>query len=194
MLIGGLAFGLVWLPGSALAQENEAHPTFVAEMTGFEEVPGASTLAKGYAGIQFSQDRNRVYYSITLTDASTPIQAGHLHLAPRGEAGPIVVTLCSADTTPCQTEGMVAQGSFTADQFSGPFQNDNLQRLLAEAQSGMVYVNVHSTKFPSGEARGQLVDLGGVTHEPEPTTSGASGTSGAVDMSGASGDEDMDMP
>jgi CHRD domain len=165
-LLAALAAGLLSAPESLFAQE--AHPTFVAEMTGFEETPGAATLAKGFAGIQVSQDGNSVYYSITVTDASANLIAAHLHFGPRGEAGPIVVALCSAQTTPCQTEGQVAQGTFTSQQFEGPFQNDNLQRLIDEARAGMVYANVHSTKYPGGEARGQLVDLGAMLREPEP--------------------------
>ena len=165
-LLAALAAGLISAPNSLFAQE--AHPTFVAEMTGFEETPGAATLAKGFAGVQVSHDGDSVYYSITVTDASANLIAAHLHFGPRGEAGPIVVTLCSAQTTPCQTEGQVAQGTFTAQQFEGPFANDELQRLIDEARAGMVYVNVHSTKYPGGEARGQLADLGAMLREPEP--------------------------
>ncbi|MDQ3810464.1 MAG: CHRD domain-containing protein [Chloroflexota bacterium] len=173
LCVVALAVGLVALPGSALAQEtNEAHPTFVTVMTGFEEVPGAATLATGYAGILVSHDRNTVYYSITLTDASTRIVAAHLHFAPRGEAGPVVVPLCGTEANPCQTEGLVTQGSFTAEQFTGPFLNDNLDRLIQEARAGLIYANVHSTKFPNGEARGQLVDLASLMREPEPTMPG----------------------
>ena len=168
-LLSALVAGLLSGPNSLFAQE-EAHPTFVAEMTGFEETPGAATLAKGFAGFQVSHDGNSVYYSIAVTDASTNLVAAHLHFAPRGEPGPIVVPLCTAQTTPCQTEGQVAQGTFTAQQFEGPFANDTLQRLIDEARAGMVYVNVHSTKYPGGEARGQLVDLGMVEREPEPAT------------------------
>jgi len=137
-------------------------------MSGFEEVPGASTLASGYAGIQVGADGHTVYYSITLTDASSQIMMAHLHWAPPGAAGPVVVTLCSPDTRPCQTEGVVTEGSFTAADFSGPFQNDNLDRLINESRNGMVYANVHSTKFGSGEARGQLMDLAAMMHTLEP--------------------------
>jgi hypothetical protein len=169
-LLSVLSASLLLMPVPAAAQEaqEDAHPTFVAEMTGFEETPGVATLAKGFAGIQVSHDGRTVYYSITLTDPSTNLVAGHLHMAPRGEAGPIVVTLCSAVTTPCQTEGQVAQGSFTEEKFEGPLLNDRLNRLLDEARLGNIYVNVHSSKYPGGEARGQLVDLGELLRLPEP--------------------------
>jgi hypothetical protein len=163
-----LVAGSLSAPLTAFAQE-EAHPTFVAEMTGFEEVPGAATLAKGFAGFQLSMDGNAVYYTITITDASTPLMAAHLHLAPRGEAGEIVVPLCVAPAKPCQTEGVVSQGTFTAADFTGPFANDNLDRLITEARNGMVYVNVHSSKYPSGEARGQLVELSSILPIVEPS-------------------------
>jgi hypothetical protein len=163
----GLSAGSLLLPGATLAQT--AHPTFVTQMNGFEEVPGAATLASGFAGIQVGTDGNTVYYTITVTDTSSQLVAAHLHWAPVGVAGPIVVTLCSAQTKPCQTEGVVAQGTFTAADFTGPFENDSLDRLINESRNGMVYANVHSTKFGTGEARGQLADLGAMMHMMEPT-------------------------
>ena len=147
----------------------EAHPTFVAEMTGFEEAPGAATRAKGFAGFQVSMDGNTVYYTITVTDSSAQLVAAHLHLAPRGEAGPVVVPLCGQPGKPCQTEGVVSSGSFTSDAFTGLYASDVLSRLINDAENGMVYVNVHSTKYPAGEARGQLVDVSNLMPVLEPS-------------------------
>jgi len=93
-----MAAGLV-TPVSARAQE--AHSTFVAEMTGFEETPPAATLAKGFAGIQVSHDSNSVYYAIAVTDASTQLVAAHLHFAPRsGGAGRGDALLSTDDPLP----------------------------------------------------------------------------------------------
>jgi CHRD domain len=155
------------VPTVTVAQS--AHPTFVTEMNGFAEVPGVETLATGFAGIQIGSNGSTVYYTITITDASTQLMAAHLHFGPQGENGPIVVTLCSAQTRPCQTEGVVAQGTFTAADFSGPFANDGLERLITESRNHMVYANVHSTKFAGGEARGQLVELGAMIDMPQPS-------------------------
>jgi hypothetical protein len=149
----------------------EAHPTFVTEMTGFEEVPGAATLAKGFAGFQVSMDGNTVYYTITVTDSSAQLVAAHLHFAPRGEAGAIVVPLCGTPGKACQTEGVVTAGSFTAGDFTGPFANDVLSRLINESLNGMVYVNVHSTRNAAGEARGQLTDISRLMPVLEPSAS-----------------------
>jgi hypothetical protein len=119
-------------------------------MSGFDETPATATLAKGFAGFQLSHDGKSVYYTLTVTDASTKLVAVHLHLAPRGTAGPIVVPLCTEQTTACETEGVVTQGSFTEADFTGPFENDNMQRLIDEARIDNVYVNIHMMKYPGG--------------------------------------------
>ena len=181
------AFALA-VVGSSLVRPRwpvaqSAHPTFVTEMNGFAEVPGVETLATGFAGIQVGSDGSTVYYTITVTDASTQLMAAHLHFGPQGENGPVVVTLCAAPAKPCQTEGVVAQGTFTAADFSGPFANDGLERLITESRNHMVYANVHSTKFAGGEARGQLMDLGSMMDMQQP----------AMPMMEGEGEMDMDM-
>ena len=49
--------------------------------------------------------------------------------------------------------------------------NDTLDRLISEARNGMIYVNVHSRKYPGGEARGQLADIGAIQRQLTPTES-----------------------
>ncbi len=64
--------------------------------------------------------------------------AAHIHSGARGKAGPVIVTLC----TPCRTG---ARGRVTVN-----------ASVLGALQSGRTYVNVHTTKNPAGEIRGQL--------------------------------------
>ena len=64
--------------------------------------------------------------------------AAHIHSGARGKAGPVIVPLC----TPCRTG---ARGRVTVD-----------ASVLSALQSGRTYVNVHTTKNPAGEIRGQL--------------------------------------
>ena len=163
VLVPMLVGSLLLLSGVARAQE--AHPAFVTELSGSEEVPARATLAQGVAGVLVSHDSSSVYYTVTATDASTAIVAAHIHIAPKGENGPVVVTLCSAQTKPCGTEGSVAQGTFTEADLAGPMQGSALGELIQQMQTGNAYVNVHTTKFPDGEARGQLVDLASLPME-----------------------------
>jgi hypothetical protein len=64
--------------------------------------------------------------------------AAHIHSGARGKPGPVIVPLC----TPCRTG---ARGRVTVD-----------ASVLNALQSGRTYVNVHTTKNPAGEIRGQL--------------------------------------
>ncbi|MDQ6669464.1 MAG: CHRD domain-containing protein [Chloroflexota bacterium] len=157
-VLGTLLLGCSLLLGG-VAHAQAAHPAFVTELSGAEEVPSRATLTRGVADVLVSQDGTSVYYTLTATDASTPIMAAHIHIAAKGENGPVVVTLCSAQTQPCATEGTVAQGTFTSADLAGPLQGGALSDLIDQMQSGNAYVNYHTAKFPDGEGRGQLVDL-----------------------------------
>jgi len=64
--------------------------------------------------------------------------AAHIHSGARGKAGPVILPLC----TPCKSG---ARGRVTVD-----------ASVLNALQSGRTYVNVHTTKNPAGEIRGQL--------------------------------------
>src|SRR5207245_2428523 len=70
-----------------------------------------------------------------------PQTAAHIHRAPPGVAGPIIVPL--------------PLGSFTG--FAAILSTADVANLLA----GNLYVNVHSAAFPGGEIRGQLIECTG---------------------------------
>ena len=151
--------GILLLGGTAVAQSgSNPDPTFVAQLNGAQETPPNPVKSSGYAGVMLSGDGSKMYYSITATDLTTPAMMAHIHTGVLGEAGPVVVTLCSPSTTPCQSEGQVVQGSFDASALSGPLQGGTLSDLLYAIETGDAYVNVHTTTYPNGELRGQLVD------------------------------------
>ena len=173
-----LLAGALSVSGLATAQEmdptpaepNPSHATFVAELSGFNEVPGAATLAKGAASYQVAANHSSVYYTITLTDASTAVTAAHIHLGRPGENGPVVVPLCGTPTTPaCAGEGLIVQGSFTQEALAGPLASSTLDGLVDQMRQGNTYTNVHSTKFPGGEARGQNWDLSSLLNQLQRT-------------------------
>jgi len=155
-----LAAGLLGSATLAGAQETR-HPVFVAALEGSQERPEpAATSAGGAASFVLSAFNPRaLHYSIVATDASTAVMAAHIHLGGPEEVGPVVVTLCSPQTTPCASEGVIAQGSATADQFSGPLQGRPMAALVNAMGTGNAYVNVHTTKYPGGEIRGQTTSV-----------------------------------
>lgn len=118
--------------------------TFSATLTGSQETPPNSSPAMGWATATL--DTSTYAFDVDLTFAGlVATQTGaHLHRAPVGVAGPIVLPL------PLGTDVHVST-TLTAQ---------NAADLLA----GLWYANVHSTVYPAGEIRGQLLPV------PEPST------------------------
>ena len=75
------------------------------------------------------------------------ITNAHIHLAPRGVAGPVIQGLAP---TAGEENGVIKQGTFT---------NPALVAAL-QANPSAYYVNVHTNICPSGVIRGQLGDHG----------------------------------
>ena len=117
-------------------------------LTGAEEAPGpGDPNATGQADLRLNQGQREVCFTISWADIDGEVFAGHIHLAPAGEPGPIVVTLFT--------------GSFAGtDSVSGCAENVDRQLIKAiRRDPSAYYVNVHSRpNFPGGAVRGQLGD------------------------------------
>lgn len=110
---------------------------FTATCAGANEVPPTPSLSVGGAQIVLSPSGQ-----VQLTGGFRPLASGaiaaHVHRGGVGVNGPVVFALGFA--------GGVLSGSYT------PTAAD-----LADLRSGLWYVNIHSTAFPGGELRGQLI-------------------------------------
>jgi hypothetical protein len=117
-------------------------------LTGAEEAPGpGDPNATGQADLTLNQGQSEVCFTISWADVDGEVFAGHIHEAPAGSPGPIVVTLFT--------------GSFTGtDSVTGCAENVDAELLKAiRKDPSAYYVNVHSRpNFPGGAVRGQLGD------------------------------------
>jgi len=139
-------------------------------MTAAEPVPGygrifmahfgpatseVATEARGFAKFTLDREMAGISYKIQVADIMD-VEMAHIHLAPA--PGPIVVWLYPpqppAKLIPGRFSGMLQTGSFDERNFVGPLQGASLGRLLELMESGGVYVNVHTTKYPAGEISG----------------------------------------
>lgn len=95
------------------------------------------------------------------------MQQAHIHFGQRGVNGGIAVFLCPnlgngpAGTQACPgPDAGSVSGTFTGADIVGPsaqgLAQDELAELLRAIDQGVTYANVHSTKFPGGEIRGQI--------------------------------------
>ncbi len=128
------------IAGSAIANPA-ASQTFNTVLTGAAEVPTAgSPDGTGLATVSLSG--TTLTYSIYVKGIGAPTLS-HIHQAPAGTPGGVVVNLASAAGF---TNGL-ATGTATI--------TSDLASAIVANPSGF-YVNVHTADFPSGALRGQL--------------------------------------
>jgi len=125
---------LVGLAGPASAAE-----VFTTELQGEEEVPTRGDLdGRGFAVVVAAPEAGLVCYGVVVFGIA-PATAAHIHEAPRGEAGPVVVPLDAP--TGGGSSGCVAD-------------QEEAEGIAADPSD--YYVNVHNEEFPGGALRGQL--------------------------------------
>jgi hypothetical protein len=111
-----------------------------AILTGEQETPPADLGGHGTALITLNQGQGQVCWEITVSNLSAPVIAAHIHVAPFGVPGPIVVPLSAP------VNGF-SSGCASAD--------PALIKAIRQHPENY-YVNVHTTAFPGGAVRGQL--------------------------------------
>jgi Cu/Zn superoxide dismutase len=101
---------------------------------------GKLAKAKGTftATVSRSGSTGVITWRLTFSKLSGRAMAAHIHSGARGKAGPVIVPLCA----PCRSG---AHGRATVN-----------ASVLNALESGRTYVDVHTTKNPAGEIRGQL--------------------------------------
>ena len=115
-------------------------------LDGGQEVPAVDTDAFGFGLFELDESTGNLFYQIVFTPSllSAPETEAHIHgPAPPGMEAPVLFSL--------------PLGTPKTDTIVGLTSEQQTQLL-----SGLWYVNVHTTPFPGGEIRGQIV--------PEPST------------------------
>lgn len=141
------------------AGQSSASHTYQANLSGAEEVPPVDTRARGQATFRLSRDGTELSYRLIVANLHDVTMA-HIHLAPRGVNGGVVVWLYPSgpppELIPGRTSGVLATGVITAANLVGGLEGGSLADLIEEMASGNAYVNVHTEAWPGGEIRGQI--------------------------------------
>ena len=111
-------------------------------LTGAAEIPPGDPDGTGTAQITLNAGLGEVCWTINVASITLPATAAHIHIAPAGIAGPIVVTLSAPDAS-----GVASGCTQSASQ-------DVLRGITVAPE--LFYVNVHNADFPAGAVRGQL--------------------------------------
>ena len=150
-----LIVALVMATTPALA----ARKNFIATLSGGQEVPSVDTHARGVAIFQLNDDGTELKYKLIVSNIED-ILMSHIHLGITGVNGPVVAWLYPDGPPPVlipgRTNGILAEGTITADDLVGPLVGQPLSALLDALNNDGAYVNVHTTATPGGEIRGQI--------------------------------------
>lgn len=145
---------------SNLSAAKHNQRNFRTHLKGENEVPNpVETNAQGQATFKLSQDGESIHYKLIVANIENVMMA-HIHNAPAGENGGVVVWLYPSSPPPQLIEGrfqgVLAEGTITADDLVGSLAGQSLEDLLDEMKAGNTYVNVHTPQNPGGEVRGQI--------------------------------------
>lgn len=109
------------------------------DLIGSNEPGGGDPDGTGHFSMTVNLGHSEICYDLTVANLD-PVVAAHIHSAPAGINGPVVVPLVapvSGSSSDCITV------------------DPSLAKAIAKAPQAF-YVNVHTTVFPGGAIRGQL--------------------------------------
>ncbi len=128
---------------------------FTANLVSSEEVPPNGSSATGRATVTISPDGTTLHFVVVVNNISN-VTLSHIHLAQRGQNALPVVNFFLGPVKSGSFSGTLAEGDVTSSGFVGQLAGHPMSELVKDIQSGMCYVNVHTTARPAGEIRGQL--------------------------------------
>jgi hypothetical protein len=125
------------------AHAGAALMTFDAVLNGANEVPPTSSTATGFGTVVLDTSTDTITVNESWSGLTAPATLSHIHgPAPVGVNAPVLFPFTGV---PAATTGSIPQQTFTLT----PAQ-------VTELESGLYYMNVHTSTFPNGEIRGQL--------------------------------------
>jgi hypothetical protein len=137
-----------------------------AALVGYQEVPAISTVASGHFRAFIDTEAQTITYKLTYEGLEGTITQSHVHFAQKGVNGGISFFLCTnagngpAGTPTCPEGAGEVEGVITPAQIIGPtgtgIEAGAFEEIVDAIRAGRAYANVHSTKWPAGEIRGQL--------------------------------------
>ena len=127
-------------------------------------VPGGrDTPAKGFVHVKFNAAFTKVRVFVKIENLLGTFAGAHFHCERAGANGPLGLGLNTPG--PLSFDGRRIQGTLTNHDFFADSCTDvigrpvnNLAALALAMRDGLIYLNIHSTVYPAGEIRGQMLE------------------------------------
>ena len=129
--------GLLLVPSLAFSATG-----FSTVLSGLQEVPSNASTGAATAVVVLNDAQTQFSYSVTFSGLVGTLTASHIHKAAVGVNGGVIFGFSPPIGAQSGTYGGVVNPT--------PAQ-------VADLVAGLYYVNIHSTVWPGGELRGQLV-------------------------------------
>src|SRR5712664_4824329 len=162
--------------GVRAQNEDDQQPfRFSANLSTFNEVPPKANGAHGTFRARLSEDGTTLSWTFTWSGLSGPPSAAHIHFGLKGMNYPVMTFFCggpkgnpaipqkpdcppttsgsitgtttAADIIALNTPGATTDQALDLHDFAG---------FLRALGAGSAYANMHTTRFPGGEIRGQI--------------------------------------
>src|SRR5262249_50840373 len=153
--------------GSSASANDE--PSFRTRLSGAQEVPVISTRATGDFRATVESNGSSLSFRLRYEGLEGGnVLFAHVHIGQRSVNGGVMFFLCGGGGKPdCPESPATVTGTVVAEDVVGPagqgISAGEFAKAIRAMRAGNAYANVHTTKFPGGEIRGQ-VGRGGNDH------------------------------
>jgi hypothetical protein len=148
----------------ALAQgDSHGARRVSADLNGYQEVNSISTTGEGSFTASIDDEIEIITYTLTYAGLEgTTTNAAHIHFAQRSVNGAVHAFLCGGGGKPlCPATAGSVTGEIHATDILGSdrgIEAGAFKEFVQAIRAGHTYVNVHTSKWPGGEIRGQIQD------------------------------------
>jgi hypothetical protein len=135
-----------------------------ASLSGYQETP-LTLSTTGHGSFRVKVRSDGLHYVLRYEDLEANATAAHIHLGQQATSGGVAAFLCSGGDKPaCPAQEGTVEGVIDMADVIGPATQGiaagELREVIRALRKGYVYANVHTTKYPGGEIRGQVAHRG----------------------------------
>ena len=143
LVVGAAAASAQVVVATATLGSGDETPILLSGAAGTAEV-AVDTVAKEFA------------ITLRIFNIPTTTTAGHIHVGAKGIAGPVVIDFpgIGGRLGDFITTFRVGEAAFRPNPAIGI---NSIEDVIQALANGNAYVNIHTTTYPAGEIRGQLV-------------------------------------
>lgn len=158
-----------------IVPETDVNYKAVLDMEQAGHANPGGMVPMGLGSVNLSLDKTKLEINILVNDLTSNITNAHLHYGAPGVSGPVIIPISQFK------QGNSYYGVYDLTALSDP------AAFLDSLEQGKVYINVHTSNYPAGEIRGQLMKNRTLSFDTWMNSAQETGTINAATPPGAKG-------